>query len=73
MSNETHLRCKYCGAKLKYDYLVKKGGMCVYCDNDDCTVKPITEYNYASSNALNEELHSITIDGSDGDELEECD
>lgn len=40
--SETNRRCKYCGAKLKGEYLVKQG-MCFYCDNDDCKVKPITD------------------------------
>jgi IS4 transposase len=62
MSEETHFICKYCGAKLKYDYLVKNGGMCLYCDNDDCKVKPITEYNYASDDAFKVEVNEITMD-----------
>ena len=56
--SETNRRCKYCGAKLKAEYLIKQG-MCFYCDNDACEVKPITEYNYASSEAFKEDVNGI--------------
>ena len=59
--SETNRRCKYCGAKLKCEYLVKQG-MCFYCDNDDCKVKPITDYNNASSDIFKAEVNEITID-----------
>ena len=59
--SETNRRCKYCGAKLKSEYLVKQG-MCFYCDNDGCIVKPITDYNNASSDAFKAEVNEISID-----------
>ena len=59
--SETNRRCKYCGAKLKGEYLVKQG-MCFYCDNEDCKVKPITDYNNASSDIFKAEVNEITMD-----------
>lgn len=57
----TNRRCKYCGAYLKSEYL-KGLGMNLYCDNDDCEVKPITEYNNASNPAFRAELNEISLD-----------
>ena len=59
--SETNRRCKYCGAKLKCEYL-KTQGMCFYCDNEDCNVKPITDYNNASNPMFMAEVNEITID-----------
>ena len=55
---ETNRKCKYCGANLKAEY-INYQGMCFYCDNDACKVKPITEYNYASSEAFKEDVNGI--------------
>lgn len=54
-------RCKYCGENLKYDYILNEG-MCVFCDNPKCAVKPITDYNLASSELFQKEIDLISFD-----------
>ena len=54
-------KCKYCGQNLKYDYIINEG-MCVFCDNSKCTVKPITDYNFASSKLFQKEVDLISSD-----------
>ena len=51
-------RCKYCGNKLKMEFL--GFSVCYFCDNDICSVKPLTEYSIPSI-AMNE-LREITQD-----------
>lgn len=59
--SEINRRCKYCGEKLKSEYIFKQG-ICYYCDNEKCKVKPMTDYNFASSKISQEELNKITLD-----------
>lgn len=54
-------RCRYCGQNLSSEYIINLGS-CFYCDNPKCSVKPITEYNLASSEAFIAELNEITLD-----------
>ena len=54
-------KCKYCGAYLKSEY-IPRVGMCVYCDNNECMVKPMTDYNFASSPRFQMDLKGITDD-----------
>ena len=57
--SETNRKCKYCGSKLKCEYIPTQG-MCLYCDNKDCEIKPITEYNFASSDIFQAEMKEIS-------------
>lgn len=58
---KTGRRCKYCGEYLDSEYIINLGS-CFYCDNSKCTVKPITEYNLASSKIFCEEINEISLD-----------
>mgnify|MGYP006928562935 FL=1 len=59
--NAINRKCKYCGQNLKYDYIINEG-MCVFCDNSNCAVKPITDYNFASSELFQKEIDLISSD-----------
>jgi len=58
---KTGRRCKYCGQFLSSEYIINLGS-CFYCDNPKCSVKPITEYNLASSEIFIAELNEISLD-----------
>lgn len=58
---KTGRKCKYCGEYLNSEYIVNLGS-CFYCDNPQCTAKPITEYNLASSEIFRQEINEISLD-----------
>lgn len=59
--NTTGRKCKYCGTHLKAE-CVPKIGVCFYCDNESCAVKPMTDYAPASSDKFKTDLKGITND-----------
>lgn len=61
MEAQSNRRCKYCGEKL-YGEWVKGFGNCFWCANDNCTVKPCTDYGNASSSIWQADLNGITMD-----------
>ena len=46
---------------LDSEYIINLGS-CFYRDNPKCTVKPITEYNIASSEVFVKEINEISSD-----------
>ena len=58
---KTGRRCKYCGEYLDSEYIITIGS-CFYCDNPKCPVKPMTDYNFVSSEIFIRELNEISLD-----------